>query len=134
MAIAPNGMITFVSKAWGGRTSDQKITRESGFLDLIDPKDVILADRGFTIQEDLLIRQATLFIPPPSSGLEQQTRADVMRTKKVANARIHVERAIGRMKWFVILKNVIPISLVPLIDDIVIVCAALCNLRKPLVV
>ena len=133
IGIAPNGMISFLSVGWGGRTSDKRIVNESGFLDLVDPGDVILADRGFTINSELLMRHAKLEIPPPSSGWEQQTAEDVAKTKKVANARIHVERAIGRMKWFVILKNTVPINLVPILDDIVLVCAALCNLLPPLV-
>lgn len=133
VAIAPKGMISFVSKTWGGRTSDKYIVASSGFVDLLDPGDVVLADRGFPIQEELLIKQARLEIPPPGSGVEQQTAAAVRKTKKVANARIHVERAIGRLKWFAILKNTLPISLVPQVDDIVTICAALCNLLPPLV-
>ena len=133
VAIAPNGLISFLSDVWGGRATDVQITRESGFLNLIDPGDLILADRGFIIKEDLLVRQAKLEIPPPSKGIEQQTPEDVAKTKKIANARIHVERAIGRMKLFSILQQTLPISLVPLIDDIVVVCAALVNLQEPLV-
>ncbi len=90
---------------WGGRTSDRHITIESGYMDLIEPKDVILADRGFTIKSDLLLRRAELYIPPPSSGVEQQTKKNVMLTKKIANSRIHVERAIGRLTCFAVLKN-----------------------------
>ena len=134
VGISPNGTITFLSKAWGGRTSDQHLTKNSGFLNLLDPKEVILADRGFTIEEELLVRQASLFIPPPGSGLEQQSRKEVMETKRIANARIHVERAINRIKWYTILQNALPINLVPLADDILVVCAALCNLLPPLLV
>ncbi len=133
IAIAPNGMITFLSGGWGGRTSDKHIVVHSGFLDLIDPGDVVLADRGFTIASELLMRGAKLEIPPPSSGCEQQTASDVGRTKKITNTRIHVERAIGRLKWFGILKNTLPITLIPVLDDIMSVCAELCNLLPPLV-
>ena len=44
VGIAPNGMISFLSKAWVGRASDQHITRESGFLNLLKPTDLIMAD------------------------------------------------------------------------------------------
>ena len=134
IGIAPNGTITYLSKAWGGRASDRHITLNDGFLDLIEPYDLILADRGFNIREDLLSKMATLEIPPPSSGLEQMSTADVKKTKRIANARIHVERAIGRIKWFSILQNTLPITMLPLIDDILIVCAALCNLLPSLVI
>ena len=79
-------MISFLSVGWGGRTSNKRIVNESGFLDLVDPGDVILADRGFTINSELLMRHAKHEIHPPSSGMEQQT-ADVAKTKKVAICR-----------------------------------------------
>ena len=44
-----------------------------------------MADRGFTIKEDLMVRGATLEIPPPSSGLEQMSKDKVIVTKKIAN-------------------------------------------------
>lgn len=56
----------------------------------------------------------------------------VIVTKKVTNARIHVERAIDRMKGFSVLKKALPITLVPLIDDILVVCASISNLLPPL--
>ena len=133
VGIAPNCAITFLSDAWGGRASDQKITRESGFLEFVERGDVIMADRGFIIQEDLMALGATLEIPPPSSVIDQMTKKNVDKTKAIANARIHVERAIGRMKQFSILKNVLPMSLLALADDIIRVCGALCNFMGPLV-
>lgn len=133
IGIAPCGTVTYLSDVWGGRASDRHITVSGSFLQKIEPLDLILADRGFTIKEDVLKCMATLEIPPPSSGLEQMTTNDVKKTKRIANARIHVERAICRIKWFGILQNVMPITLLPLVDDILIVCAALCNLLPKLV-
>lgn len=65
----------------GGKASDRKITINDGFLDLIEPGDLILADRGFTIKDAIIKKRAYLEIPPPSSGLEQMTRENVMKTK-----------------------------------------------------
>ena len=133
VGITPHGHIAFLSSAWGGRTSDRHIVQSSGFLDLLDPGDEVMADRGFTIKEELLLRHATLTIPPFSQGRRQMSTADVDKTKHVANLRIHVERAINRIKFFRILKNTMPLTLVACADDIITVCGALCNLRSPLV-
>ena len=132
VAIAPNGAISYLSKAWGGKASDRHITVSDGFLDKIEPGDLILADRGFTIHDMITKKYARLDIPPGGSGLEQMSRENVHKTKHVANKRIHVERAIGRIKVYEIFNKVLPVNMVPLIDDIFTVCAALCNLLPPL--
>ena len=51
-------MVSFVSKAWGGRTSDKYITEHYKVLDHLIPGDVILADRGFNIAESVGVMQA----------------------------------------------------------------------------
>ena len=51
--------------------------------------------------------------------------------RKIASVRIHVERAIGRIKSFQILK--IPITLAGLSNQIVTVCAFLSNFKQILV-
>jgi hypothetical protein len=122
-----------VSEAWGGRASDRHIVQKSIFLDTVEPYDLYMADRGFPIADDLLTKYATLVIPPGARGKEQMSGSDVVKTKVVANLRIHVERAIERLKRFRILKGVMPITLVPLSDNIIMTCAGLCNLLDPLV-
>lgn len=132
VAITPTGMVSYISRAWGGRATDRHITQQSQFLKLIDPRDTVMADRGFPIQEDLLYRHAKLEIPPPSSGLEQMCAQNVMKTKRIANVRIHVERAINRLKWFKILDSTLQLNLLSIFNDVLIICAALCNLHGPL--
>jgi hypothetical protein len=46
VAIAPHGEIIFVSRGYGGRATDAQITTSCGLLDLLEPGDVILADKG----------------------------------------------------------------------------------------
>ena len=48
---------------------------------------------------------------------------NVKKTKDIANPKIHVERAINRIKFFRILKGVIPVKMLHHIDDIVVTCA-----------
>ena len=93
VVITPRGKIGFLSKAWGGRASDSHIVLKSSFLDTVEPYDLYMADRGFPIADDLLLKRAELLLPPGARGREQMTAADVAKTKVVANLRIHVERA-----------------------------------------
>ena len=133
LGISPRGCISFVSDVWGGRATDRHITVNSGFLNLIDPTDQIMADKGFLIRDELMFRRAELVLPPGVKGHEQMSSQDVQKTKAIANLRIHVERAIQRLKTFRILKFQLPLNLLPLMDDIVVTCAALCNLYSHLV-
>ena len=58
IAMCPQGLTTFISKTWGGRVSDKHLTLNSGFLNKLLPGDIILADRGFDIGEDVARMQA----------------------------------------------------------------------------
>ena len=134
VSVTPNGMFSYISPCYGGRASDKFIVKDCGFLRLIEPFDQVMADRGFKIKEDLMMVQAKLAIPPSTLGSLQMTSNDVAETSRIANVRIYVEQAIGRLKTFRILKNEIPVSCLPVCDDIIIVCAACCNLLDPLCV
>ncbi|KAK3105562.1 hypothetical protein FSP39_000540 [Pinctada imbricata] len=132
VSITPSGMINYISEAWGGRTSDKYVTQHSGFLDIIEPYDKVMADRGFPIQEDLALLHAELLIPPDRRGVSQMSTCDVKKTKQIANRRIYVEQAIRRLKCFRILKYEMPLSLIQHLDDIVRIAAGICNMYPPL--
>ena len=137
IGISPQGVTTFISPAWGGRVSDKHLTINSGFLSKLLPGDIVLADRGFDIAEDVARMQATLQIPAFTNGCLQLSPKDVEDTRRLANVRIHVERVIGATRQrYSILMGTLPISFVkpaaigetPTIDKIVLVCSALNNL------
>lgn len=132
VAITPAGRFCFVSKAWSGNVSDRKLVQNSGFLEYVEAGDDIMADRGFLIRDLLALRGATVNIPPFSNG-KQLTTAGGTKTRRIAQARIHVERAIGRLKLFKILQGTIPLKTKNIVTQTVHVCAALCNLDKRLV-
>ena len=88
-----------------------------------------MADRGFHIKEELMLKFCTVSVPPGASVKVQMVTTECKTTKTVANLRIHVERAINRIKTFLILKSVLPITILHNIDDIVKTCATLCNLK-----
>jgi len=132
IGITPTGAISFVSKAWGGRASDRYITEHSGLLELINEGDLVMADKGFNIGDLLAKKKAFLNIPPFLHNRQFSTE-EVVETRKIAKVRIHVERAIGRVKQFHILDPVVPLSLKNTIGPIFRVISYLTNLDKPLV-
>ena len=141
IAISPTGAIIFLSKCWGGRVSDKHLTAHSGFTNHLIHGDLVLADRGFDISEDLSLVGASLAIPPFTKGKKQLSQSEVERARELSRVRIHVERAIGRIKTYKILQSILPISLIKrpyetdyaTIDKILIVCSALCNLHPKLI-
>lgn len=133
VGITPSGAVSFLSKGWGGRVSDKQITLESGFLDLVEPTDEYLADRGFLIRDELAAYGATLRIPSFTKGKSQLPASEVDSSRQLSRVRIHVERVISRWKSFKILHSIIPVSQVSLLDDMVIVCGALTNFCKSVV-
>lgn len=133
IGITPYGSISFVSRVWAGRISDKEITARSNFYSNIYPGDQVMADRGFLISRELARCGATLAIPPFLNERKQLPGLDVERVRQLSALRIHIERAIERVKIFRILKNTIPLTLVPLSSDILKVCCALSNLRPKLI-
>ena len=74
---------------------------ECGLLDLLSPRQYIMADRGFTIEEELREKGTGLYIPSfLGSKRSQLTAEEVTSTHRIAEAPIHVERAIERIKEF----------------------------------
>ena len=84
-----------VAITMAGRASDVFIVRNSGFLNMIEPYDEIMADRGFKVREDLMMHMATLCTPPSCASSMQLLPRDVRETSNIANVRIYVEQAIG---------------------------------------
>lgn len=132
IGITPNGAVSFVSKCWGGRASDKKLIQSSGFLDKLADGDVILADRGFLIKEDVARRGARLVVPALTRGKKQLPAREAEEARQISRIRIHVERAIGRLKVYRILRDRLPVSLLRYATSVVNICAALTNMRPRL--
>ena len=133
IAISPSGAITFVSDLFGGNISDKELTSRCGLLDLLEDGDSVMADKGFNIADLLNAKSVTLNIPPKltdSSG--QFSEDDRVKTRRIASVRIHVERAIGRVKNFKILES-IPNSMHNMANQIFFVCALLTDFHPTLV-
>ena len=98
IGITPQGTISFVSNAWGGRTSDKFLTENCGILGKLKSGYLVMADRGFTIQESVWFQHAELAISAFTKGKDQLDHIDDEKTRGIANVRIHVERVIGLLR------------------------------------
>ena len=142
IGITPQGTVSFISKGWGGRTSDKHITEASGFLQKLQPADVVLADRGFDIAESLGLQAATLYIPAFTKGKAQLDPLEIEKSRAISNVRIHVERVIGsvRQKYRILGHSGIPLHYLTskvdepcLLDKIVSISCVLVNCCQSIV-
>ncbi|XP_070395531.1 uncharacterized protein [Dermacentor albipictus] len=127
------GFIMFVSDVYGGRASDKYIVKTCGVEEYLLPGDEIMADRGFKLDPYLEAQGIKMNRPAFTKGKDQLPESEVTETRRIASLRIHVERAINRIKTYRIFKQVLPIKSRKYASKIVLVCAGLCILKRPLI-
>ena len=135
VGIAPSGAITFVSQLYEGCISDKEIVERCGILNenFWENNDSLMADRGFTITDLLKPLNVELNIPSFLEGRSQFSEGKVKESQVIASVRIHVERAIQRIKKFRQIRNEIPLTLHGSINQIWTVACLLCNFMSPLI-
>ena len=114
---------TFIMAAYPLHTSLKKVD----FSISLNPAMTLWLIEGL-ISYNLLPKGASLNIPAFSYGETLSSKA-VKRSRKITSVRIHVERAIGRMKTFRILGGTIPMQTMFLLNQLVTIVAALSNLH-----
>ncbi|XP_065679784.1 uncharacterized protein LOC136094110 [Hydra vulgaris] len=132
IAVAPNSFIVYISEAYTGRISDKALTMDCGFLDLLSPFSIVMADKGFNLHDECTARHLFFTVPPGQRGTSQMTPFEVKKTSSIAKIRILVEQIIGRLKTFHLISNELPLTLLPHANNILIVCAAITNMSNPL--
>ena len=70
-----------------------------------------MTDRGFTVHDELARVGVSLNIPAFSGGMDYLTKGEVKTNQTIASVRMHVEKAIQRIKTYSIIQN--EISLTP---------------------
>lgn len=132
LGCTPDGYINFVSRLWGGSISDINIIEASGLLQRLQPGDAVMVDKGFLFQN--IPSGISVYNPPfRKRGEPQMNAGDVQATRKLASARVHVERVIGRVKEFHILDKPFPINMTDIAEQVFHVCCYLTNFRGPLI-
>lgn len=129
----PDGLISYVSDGFGGRTTDKKIVKESGFLNKLENGAHIMADRGFKHIDELLAARNNVLVRPPSvSSTVKCPKQQVKEAKRIASLRIHIQRVISTIREYAILHPYARVhrSLIKYLDHIVLIACALINLQN----
>ena len=124
-----------INKLWKDLVFFLEILRQKVISGEIKKGDAIIADKGFNIQNDLKkqLLDLKLNIPPylkDKVGFEED---DVIKTQTVARNRIHVERAICKIRRFCIFHSIIPVTMFSSINQIWSVACLLSNFQNPVV-
>ena len=82
-----------------------------------------MVDCGFDIEEDSIPLGVRLNIPPFLRGKTQLNEKEITETRRIASVRIHVERAMERIKKYHIFDKHMSSCLTDLADQISFVCA-----------
>ena len=77
---------------------------------MLDKGDTLMADCGFDIEGDLILRGVRLNVPPFLKGKQQLSQSELVQTRRITSLRIHVERAMERLKNFHIFDKPLPPS------------------------
>lgn len=135
VGITPDGTIMYVSKGYVGRNSDKQVTVHSDFVEHLPKGKAVMADRGFKSLEPLLHAHGCKLIRPSVNKGEPLSKELSKLGQVIASLRIHVERAIGRIREFRMLNihSAIPGSMMSFLDDAVIIACALVNCQINLV-
>ena len=142
VGIDPRGSVIFASMLFAGSISDKEISVQSGFFRTLEKLkqcgkikegDCIMVDKGFHISQEIKDLGLNLNIPSFAQKGVQLSEAEVHLTEKIARHRVHVERAIARIKKFKILSHRIDITLFTCINQVWAVCCFLSNLKGHLI-
>ena len=133
VGVTPGGMVSYLSDSYGGSTSDRQITERSNLVRMVDPGDSLMADKGFDVQDIFAPVDVTVNIPTFFKKQNRMAGSTVMRDRKIAAKRVHVERIIGLGKTYKILCHPLNHSEAILSSDISFVCYMLVNFRKCIV-
>ncbi|CAG9813048.1 unnamed protein product [Phaedon cochleariae] len=128
----PNGAISFVSDLFEGSISDKELVKKSNLMDLLEEGDLVLADRGFNIEDLTIKKKVALNIPPFLKGRDKLTAQEEIETKQIAKKRIYVEHVVGRIKSFRLLKRNLSLSMRGILSQMVFVTACLVNFQEPI--
>ncbi|GFS34053.1 THAP-type domain-containing protein [Nephila pilipes] len=133
IGITPNGAISFISPLYCGSISDKQLFLKSKLMDRLEPNDVVMADKGFLISEELESIGCKLQCPIFLKDKIQFELAEMVSNSQLSNMRVTVERAISRVKQYKYFEGALPYRCLPHVHMVFFIACMLCNFHAPLI-
>ncbi len=134
IACTPSGQIGFISQLYQGSISDRELTIRSRFLKMPHNNGAMwLVDKGFQIADLAEPLGVTVNMPAFVGSRSQMTAEEVFQTQQIASERIHVERAINKVKNFHIFDSPQNLSMYGSVNQMWTVCALLTLWQNPII-
>jgi len=130
---SPGGLVSFCSQAFVGSASDRQISESTALVILCDPRDSIMAYKGFNVQDMFTPFNITINIPTFFKTKNRLTGQVVIRDRKIANKKVYIERIIGLAKTYKIPRKPINNAESALATEITNVCFMLCKFKCDIV-
>ncbi|KAL5006306.1 hypothetical protein ScPMuIL_015112 [Solemya velum] len=122
VGVTPGGLVSYISDIYGGSASDRQICERSTLMRCMDSGDSIMADKGFNVQDLFIPCNVTVNLPAFFKKKNRMSGREVVKDRKIASKRVHVERIIGLAKTFKILSCPFSIADAPISDAIICSC------------
>ncbi|GFX83775.1 THAP domain-containing protein 3 [Trichonephila clavipes] len=132
IGITPNGAISFISELFTGSISDKEVFIRSKLMDRLEPNDVVMADKGFLIANELEKIGCKLYRPIFLEDKIQFDISEMVSNCQLSNKRVTVERAISKIKIFKYFQGVLPYHSFHNANKVFFIACMLCNFHKPL--
>ena len=133
IALSPLLLPVFTSDVYPGCKSDEEILCDCGILSLAKTVERWLADKGFIVQHILDDYGVRTENPVKLKGKKQFSVEEDILNRKNSQVRVHVERAIRRVKVFRILRGKLTLRYTRLLSKIWKVCCWITAFLPPLI-
>lgn len=134
VACTPSGQLGFVSQLYTGNISDRELVIRSGFLQMPHTRGASwLVDKGFQIADLAEPLGVTVNMPAFVGSRGQMSQTEVFLTQSIASERIHIERAINKVKRFHFFDRPIQMSAYGSTNQAWAVCCLLTLFQTPII-
>ncbi|XP_048507072.1 uncharacterized protein LOC125500032 [Athalia rosae] len=130
--VTPSGLNPSISKPFGGRASDNAIFEQSEIIEKFDKNDDVMTGRGLTVDDYYQKNDVKLISPALLKNRKQFPKVEAINGRRIAKARVHVERCDQRIKSFGISLSKMPIGLLYKVEKIFTIICAIANLSQPI--